>query len=919
MPLSAGTRLGPYEIVAALGAGGMGEVYKARDTRLERTVAIKILPAALAGDPEFAERFEREARVISSLDHPNICALYDVGTTPGAADANDPSRPVPGVSFLVMQYVDGRTLADRLSGGPLPIAQVLRLAIEMADALDHAHRCGIVHRDLKPANVMLTGPGAPRGASPSKLLDFGLAKLRHTPPPVGLSGATRMADQPVTAQGTILGTVQYMAPEQVEGRETDARTDLFAFGAILYEMVTGARPFAGSTPASIMSAILRDTPPPVTTRQPLAPLALDHLISTCLAKDPDERWQSAGDVKRQLLWIQSTLSASGTAGAPAAGAPVRQRRAWRLAAIVGLLALAAVGGVAAYRRWAPAASSPVVRFEIFAPQGAPFSGVGASVPTTQFAISPDGERIVFVASPPGQRPTLWVRTLESTQPQLLTGTEDAAAPFWSPDSRFVGFFAQNRLKKIDLRGGPPQTLCDCDVSPDARGGAWNRDDVILFARSAASGLDRISAASGTATPAFPLRPGESSYRWPSFLPDGRHFVVHVRAAERPGVYLGSLDDNSLVPLLERTPFNALVSPTGHLLTVREGTLLAYPFDLGRRRINGDPVRVAEQVGGSSAQLASFSVSDAGVLAYSTGFITPSRLEWFDRSGKPRGQATDVGDYVNFRLSPDGKKVAFTRVDLQTHTSDIWLLELGRGGTEIRFTSHPGTDTAPVWSPDSTQILFRSDRAGGNFAFVKPVSGAESERHVTSFKANVSFPTDWSPDGKFIAFHGPVKQGSYDLSVIDWPDGSKLTPFAESVFTEMDGHFSVDGRLLAYASDVSGRMEVYVQPFPKSGSAIRVSVNGGSEPHWRQDGKELFFLGADRMVMTVPVIPGPSFQNGPPQPLFQSRVPFIASPYRLNYDVNADGSLFLITTPAERAGTSTSITVVLNWAAEMARK
>ena len=478
MSLARGVRLGPYEILAAIGAGGMGEVYKARDTRLNRTVAIKVLPAHDAG-AESRVRLEREARAISSLDHPNICALYDVGQHDDAF-------------FIVMQYLEGQTLAERLKKGPLPIDVALRLAIEIAGALEHAHRAGIVHRDLKPANVMLTGSSSSRGVSTSKLLDFGLAKPHAVIDLAGQSGATRLAASPVTAAGVILGTVEYMSPEQIEGKPVDARSDLFAFGVMLHEMIAGARPFAGPTPASIIGSILKDTPPSITERQPDAPPALAHVIETCVAKDPDDRWQTASDVKRELQWIQSALSAPDSRPKrPRAAGAVSP--AWRLAAIGLLIALGALA-VAVLSRWTAPPDAGVVRFEIFPPAGMPFAGVGASVPTTQFAVSPDGHRVVFVAGPTTGRPALWVRALDATQAQMLAGTEDATNPFWSPDSRYIGFFALGKLKKVEATGGTPQALCD--VAPDTRGGTWSRDDVILFSRTTNAGLDQISATGG---------------------------------------------------------------------------------------------------------------------------------------------------------------------------------------------------------------------------------------------------------------------------------------------------------------------------------------------------------------------------------------------------------------------------------------
>ena len=909
MALTSGTRLGPYEIIAPLGAGGMGAVYKAHDTRLDRTVAIKVLPDDVVEDAEARARFAREARAISSLDHPHICALYDVGEHQGA-------------SYLVMQHLEGQTLAERLVKGPLPIDQALQCGMQIADALDWAHRRGVTHRDLKPGNVMLTRASTSRqGPVQAKLLDFGLAKQRGQSDPVnlGVSGATRVTDHTPTARGTILGTIHYMAPEQVEGREADARTDIFALGALLYEMTTGRRPFDGGSAASVMGAILKGDPPPVTSLQPLAPAALDHVVHTCLAKDPDDRWQSAADVKHQLAWIATTST-----GAGAASAVSRSGRRGYLpwaAIVAGLLAALAATLPAAWRQWfAVPREQAVARFAFTSP--VPFTSTGGSVPVTQLAVSPDGRRIAFVAGPPGGRGSLWIRSLDAAEAEMLAGTEDASYPFWSPDSRFIGFFAQERLKTIDITGGSPQVLCMS--SPNARGGAWNRDGVIVFSPATTTGLLRISASAGSeATHLLDLRDGETSYRWPSFLPDGRHFLFFVRAREgKTGIYLGSIDGQVRQPVIPHANYHAVYARPGYLLTLRDGTLLAYPFDERALRTTGEPVRVAERVGGSSVNLGSFSeswASDAGVLAYAGGLAAAlNRLEWFDRAGTSLGVATDPGDYVSFRLSPDGRQVAFSRVDPQRGNSDVYLMDVERR-VETRFTSDPGNDVSPVWSPDGTQIVFRSDRAGGNFAFWKP-SNAAAPEHQLGPGFEIQFTTDWSRDGKVLVGHTNSPSGSYDLMTLalnggaapDAAPGARPVAFADSEFGERDGVFSPDGKWLAYVSDASGREEVYVAPFPRAGGARRVSVAGGSEPHWRRDVKELFYLAPDRTMMAVDVTTGATLETGTPHPLFRTQAPSPGSFWRMNYDVTADGSRFLVTTPVEGAAPASSINVVLNW-------
>jgi serine/threonine-protein kinase len=684
--LTVGARLGPYEVVAPIGAGGMGEVYRARDTRLDRTVAIKILAGNLAADPDLRARFEREARAIAALDHPHICAVHDVGQH-------------DGLSFLVMQHLEGETLAARLArtNSGLPLAQALTIAIEVAHALDCTHRAGITHRDLKPANIMLTKTGA-------RLLDFGLAKLCPAAP-VSMSGMTRLATTaPGTASGTILGTVHYMAPEQVEGRDADSRSDIWALGAVLYEMITGRRPFDGDTPASVIGAILRDEPTPPSARQPLTPRTLEHIVERCLVKDPDKRWQNASDLAGELEW-------SGKGGFAPDVTTLRSQHRWRERVAWMAVTVLAVASLFIVWRRPTLPIGEVVRFSVFPPERIVFSRQpNMTVPTPQFAMSADGRSIVFVAAPAEQKPMLWLRSLADVTARQLAGTEGAQEPFWSPDGRWIAFFAEGRLKKIPSSGGPVQTIAEPVL--DSREGAWGPDDTILFGMGT-SGIFRVPAAGGIPTQVTTLDSSrqEGSHRWPRFLPGGRHFLFTVRSglAEHRGVFVGSLDDQA-PRLVFRGDTNAQYADD-HLLFLDGDTLLGRPFDSERVAL-GEPFTIAAPIGRSSNGNGAFSVSAAGTIAYAAPMMQRGRLTWYSRNGNALGTVGPDGEYdvSDFRLSPDEARLAISIVDAKLAMPDIWLTDLVRGGT-ARFTFGPALNASPVWSPDGTRIAFRTNRKG----------------------------------------------------------------------------------------------------------------------------------------------------------------------------------------------------------------
>jgi eukaryotic-like serine/threonine-protein kinase len=884
MPLSAGTRLGPYEILSALGAGGMGEVYRARDTRLDRTVAIKILPTELASDPELRVRFEHEARAIAALDHAHICAVHDVGEH-------------EGMQYLVMQYLEGETLAARLARtrGPLPLDQALKIASEIADALDKAHRAGITHRDLKPANIMLTKPGA-------KLLDFGLAKLRGPVAPISMSGMTRLATAtPNTAHGTILGTVHYMAPEQVEGREADARADIWALGVVAYEMVTGKRPFDGESPASVIGAILKDQPLPLSSGQLVASRILDHVITRCLDKDPDQRWQTAADLGHELRYVRSDAGVA---------IPSRRPRPILATAVLAVIATAAVA-VAVSLQWQNARPLPdVTRFALLPPADTTYETKGASVPTAQFALSPDGRTLAFVVTTIQEhKRMLWVRTLDAVEPRLLPGTDDGSFPFWSPDGRSIGFGADGKLKRVELAGGSPRTIAS-GLSSDWRGAAWNDDGTVVFAPYSNGGLMQVAAAGGTATDVLPLQAGDTSYRWPSFLPDGRHFLFHLRSRVKArGIYVGVLGSREFAHVLD-TQFSGAYAPPGYLMTPRDSVLLAFPFDAQGLRVTGEPMQVAEQVAGSSNLRGAFSVSPAGVLAHSPGLPMFGRPTWFTREGHVIGTPLDVGDYVGFRLSPDEHQLILSKVDPRAFTADLWLRDLSRG-SETRFTFDPLSDVAPIWSPDGRRILFRSDRRGGNNMFEKAATGAAAEEFLGPL--DVTAPSDWSRDGKLIVYHTTTGANSYEIYVLDAERKDRPIAFASSAFSETHARFALDSRLIAYTSTESGRAEIYIRPYPPTGEKLQVSIDGGDEAEWRGDGRELFYLSPDDYLMSAAVTLGPKFDVAPARRLFRVRTPFGRNENRTTYEVTSDGQRFLVNTALEQMPTS-PINIVLNWQA-----
>jgi len=897
MALSSGARLGPYEILGAIGAGGMGEVYKARDTRLERTVAVKVLPSDVSASPEARQRFEREAKTISQLSHPHICALYDVGRE-------------GEIEFLVMEYLEGVTLSERLARGPVPLEQALHHGIEIADALDKAHRQGIVHRDLKPGNVMLTKSGV-------KLLDFGLAKLRQgeSEPLASRLSALATQDTPLTAEGTILGTMQYMAPEQLEGKEADARTDIFAFGAVLYEMATGRRAFSGRSQASLIAAILEREPEPVSAVQPMTPPALDRVVKTCLAKDPEERWQTAHDIGVQLRWIVEGRSQADAAAPPSAAAARRKNRERAAWIVSGLLLLALAGSlVALFRIGRPEpAAAPAIRFAILPPGKSTFTAPGETA-SSQPALSPDGRRLAFVAYAGGGRHLVWVRPLGSLIAQALEGTEDGSYPFWSPDGKFLGFFAHGKLKRIAVSGGPPQTLCDASAG---RGAAWSRDGVIVFTPTPRDALFRVPAGGGAVTPATTLDTsrGELSHRWPSFLPDGRRFLYWTRSLKvsNVGIRVGSLDSKEVTSLLQADGMAVYARP-GHLLFVRQGALLAQPFDPGRLKLEGESLQVAEPLGfGSPPGYAPYSVADSGVLAYVPG-VSPNReLVWFDRGGKALGSVGEPGIYISPTLSPDERRVAVGIRDPRIASTDIWLIDLARG-IRSRFTFDPANETMARWAPDGNSLVFTSNRAGFTDFYEKSSSGAGEEKPV--FRSDQDkFLTDWSQDGRFLAYHTPGPGTGWDVWVLPLSGDRKPIPFVQTEFSEAQGQFSPDGRWLAYASDESGIFEVYVRPFPAPGGKWQVSISGGTQPQWRRDGKELFYLSEDGGLRAVEVKAGSTFEASASKPLFQARFPTASAPFWRTYSVTSDGQRFLVTRLMEE-DRAIPITVVLNWTADL---
>jgi eukaryotic-like serine/threonine-protein kinase len=895
MALSSGTRLGPYELVAPVGAGGMGEVYRAKDTRLDRTVAIKVLPAHLSSSPDSRQRFEREAKTISQLSHPHICALYDVGRE-------------GEIEYLVMEYLEGETLSDRLLKGALPFEQVLRYGIEIADALDKAHRQGIVHRDLKPGNVMITKSGV-------KLLDFGLAKAIAPAAPQHLTSFP--TQQALTQEGTILGTFQYMAPEQLEGREADARTDIFAFGTVLYEMATGQKAFSGSTQASLIAAIIERVPPPISTISPMTPLAFDRVVKTCLAKDPEDRWQTPHDVMLELKWAAEGGSAAGVPAPVVARHKSRERLAW---ALVFFFFLAAALATVGYLREKPQEATRVRSFLLppenvdFLFEGLPSSRAGAGDISNSgsLTVSPDGRRVTFPAKGADGKLRLWLQTLEEPTARPITGTEDATFPFWSPDSGSLAFFAEGKLKKVDVSGGPSLTICD---APGGRSGSWNREDVIVFSPNFQSPIYRVPASGGAATPVTRLDQsrGETTHRWATFLPDGRHFLYLAASnavgikSEVNAIYLAALESSErrlVIPGYSNVSYAA-----GYLLYEKEGVLLAQRFDAARGRLTGDPVPLAEDVAETPRVFrAEFSVSGNNVLVYrSTAGVSKPRLYWYDRQGRSVGVPIgEPADYLSIAIAPDGKRFAAEIGDPVTGSKDVWLFD--PRGLRTRLSSG-GSAGHPTWSPDGSRIAYtRTDKQNRTSVYVKSLAVGGSEQVLYRFDGP-AVPTNWSFDGRFLAVdlqHVPGKSG--DIWIVPLLGDQKSYAFLATNFVEYGARFSPDGRFLAYVSDESGRSEAYVVPFPGAGNKWQVSTEGAVRLDWPTGGREILYLSPQGLaVMSVEVkAAAGGLEIGNPKILFKLPPTEVGA-------TAWDGQRFLLAVRPERSAIS-RVALLTNWTA-----
>jgi len=891
MALTAGTKLGPYEIQSPLGAGGMGEVYRALDSRLDRTVAVKILASHLSSSPELKQRMEREARAISSLNHPHICQLYDIGSQ-------------GGTDFLVMEFLEGETLADKLKKGALPLAEIYKIGIAVAEALAVAHRQGIVHRDLKPGNIMLTPAGA-------KLMDFGLAKPIGVPttgsgtsaPPsftamATLSGPSPLS--PLTTAGSIIGTIQYMSPEQIEGKEADARSDIFAFGAVLYEMTVGKRPFAGKSQISLASSILESDPEPVSSIKPQTPPALEHVLTTCLQKNPEDRYLAAHDIKIELQWIAADRTSP--VAAPTLPAAKTSRIPWAVSICMAIL-LAAVTGYLLTRH---APSSPSIRTVVDAPANAKLNLTGdfGGPPV----VSPGGTALAFAATGADGKIMLWVRPMNVLEAQKLPGTEGAIFPFWSPDGRSLGFFADSKLKAVDVSSGSVSVVCEANFG---RGGAWGPGGVILFTPDTQTGIFRVSANGGTAVPVTKLDPSlHTSHRWPFFLPDGKHFLylaMHHDASHsaNDALYYASIDGQEN-RLLTRMQSNAVYS-SGYLLFAHGDQLMAQPFDPDKGTLSGEAQSVASGVVNDvSTWHMDTSVSDTGLLVLGSGGTAEWQLVWLDRTGKLLGSVLDkLTNLENARISPQGDRLA---MGIDAGMNDIWVLDLARG-VRTRLTFGPVQNTSAIWSPDGKWIAYNSDRNGHSTIYRKPSDGSGAEELLLT-DDQVTIPSDWSRDGKTLLYsRGAI--GSSEVWALPLEGDRKpsvVVPRSASSWTGQ-GSLSPDGHWLAYTSTESGTFEVYVVAFHGGQGKWQVSTTEGLLPIWSKDGKQLYYFSAsNRSVTVVPVTEkNGALQFGAPQALAVS-----PASQQGFYDVTPDGKKILMEQVSQQV--SQSVTVITNFSA-----
>lgn len=853
----------------------MGEVYRARDTRLDRTVAIKILPAHFSNDLVRKQRFEREAKTVSGLNHPNICTLYDVGSQ-------------NGIDYLVMECVEGESLAERLERGSLPVEQVLKIGREIADALDKAHRSGVIHRDLKPGNIMQTKSGA-------KLLDFGLARPTSQSTSLATLTATGARQPPVTQEGTVVGTFQYMSPEQVEGKELDTRSDVFSLGAVLYELLTGQKAFEGKSQLSVASAILEKEPAPISTVKPLAPRSLDHVIRRCLAKDPDDRWQSARDLSLELNSIVQGDSVTGAAAGVATHrwGSRRERLAWGLSALLLL--------TTAYFLLRQQASSmlqqPTFRTSILPPDKHRIDWSNAG------ALSPDGRLLVFSVSGPEAGNQLWLRPLDSLTARQLPGTEGGFGAFWSPDSRWIAFYSGGKLKKISVDGGA--SIVICDASSQGRGGSWGPDGTILFVPGFGIPVYSVPATGGTPTPATQLDKSrqELTHRWPAFLPDGKHFLYFSRGPEN-AIYIGTLGSAER-KLILKNDSNATYAPSGYLLFVRNGDLMAQPFDAQRMELSGTAFPIADNVPTEGiTQHGLFSASNNGIVSTQPRSGRLVQPVWADRSGKVLEVLGEPAMYVDVALSPGAQKTALVIIDPQDGSWNTWILDLS-GHQKTRLTFESSVGYYPVWSPDGNEIVFSTNRLGVAKIFSIPASGVgQAKLFLPSDDSDL--PTSWSRDGRYIALiRSPIGEpGKQSLWISPTFGDKKPYRLIESVGAVGEAVFSPDGKWLAYHSVETGHLEVYVVPFPEANRKIPVSSGGGSTPRWAPDGRELYYLGSDGTLMSASIQLGKNgLQVGDTQPLFKTS--------RMRFDVSPDGKRFLVYKEAQDQPSS-AITLITNW-------